>query len=79
MILPVFAKAAEIYGSEVAANFNGAADPRIAKSTITATLMLNIPERGHNHSLYVSVRDQATGQSGSVVVPIEQVKMPGTQ
>ncbi len=41
--------------------------------------MLNIPERGHNHSLYVSVRDQATGQSGSIVVPIEQVKMPGTQ
>jgi hypothetical protein len=28
MILLVFAKAAEIYGSEVAANFNGAADPR---------------------------------------------------
>ncbi len=29
MILPVFAKAAEIYGSEVAANFNGAADPAL--------------------------------------------------
>ncbi|MGA1981802.1 MAG: hypothetical protein ABSG84_04955 [Acidobacteriaceae bacterium] len=38
MILPVFAKAAEIYGSEVSADFNGAADARIAKSTIPGNI-----------------------------------------
>jgi VWFA-related protein len=69
----------ETYGSQLAVNFNGAADPRIANSTITAKLTLNVPEHGHNRWLYVSIRDVATGQSGDMVIPMEQVKMPGTQ
>jgi len=69
----------ETYGSRVVANFNGAADPHIANSTITAKLTLNIPERGRNRSLCVSIRDMATGQSGDMVIPMGQVKVPGKQ
>jgi hypothetical protein len=72
-------KALETYGSEVAANFNGATDPRIANSTITATLTVNIPEHGRDRWLDVSVRDMATGSWGNLVIPMERVKMPGTQ
>jgi VWFA-related protein len=66
-------------GGRMAVNFEGAADPRIATSTITATLTVNILEHGKSRWLYVSVRDMATGQLGSMVIPMEQVKMPGTQ
>jgi hypothetical protein len=34
------------------------------------------PEHCYTHRLEVSVRDLATGQSGSLVIPMEQVKMP---
>jgi hypothetical protein len=64
---------------QMVANFNGAADPRIATSTITAELKLNELERGKDRWLLLTVRDQATGQFGSMVIPMEQVKMPGTQ
>jgi hypothetical protein len=60
-------------------NFNGATDPRIATSTITATLTLNILEHDKSRWLLVIVRDMATGQLGSMVIPMEQVKMPGKQ
>jgi VWFA-related protein len=64
---------------QVTANFNGPADPLIAKSTIAATLTLYIPEHGRSRWLYVGVRDQSTGQSGNMVIPMGQVKMPGAQ
>jgi VWFA-related protein len=69
----------ETYASQVVANFDGAADPRIANSTITAKLTLNVPEHGRDRTLDVSVRDMATGQSRSMVISMWQVKMPGTQ
>jgi hypothetical protein len=64
---------------QMVVNFNGAADPRIATSTITATLTLNILEHDKSRWLLVIVRDMATGQSGSLVIPMEQVKMPGAR
>jgi VWFA-related protein len=64
---------------QMVVNFNGAADPRIATSTITATLTLNVLEHDKSRWLLVIVRDMATGQSGSLVIPMEQVKMPGKQ
>jgi VWFA-related protein len=69
-------KSLETYESQMAVNFDGASDPRIANSMITAKLTLNIPEHGHNRWLEVSVRDVATGQFGSLVIPMGQVKMP---
>jgi VWFA-related protein len=66
-------------GSEIQVNFNGLEDPRIAKFTITATLTLNALEHGKSRWLYVSVRDVASGRLGSMVIPMEQVKMPATQ
>jgi VWFA-related protein len=66
-------------GIQVIVNFNGAADPRIAKSTITETLTLNVLEHGKNRWLYVSVRDLATGQLGSMVIPMGQVRLPEKQ
>ena len=69
----------ETYASQVVANFDGAADPRIANSTITAKLTVNILEHGRSRWLDVSVRDLATGQFGSLIIPMGQVKMPGTQ
>jgi hypothetical protein len=64
---------------QMAVNFNGAADPRIATSTITATLSLNELEHGKDRWLLLTVRDQATEQFGSMVIPMEQVKTPPTQ
>jgi hypothetical protein len=69
----------ETYASQVVANFNGAADPRIANSTITAKLTVNAPEHGRSRWLEVSVRDLATGQFGSLVIQMGQVKMLGAQ
>jgi VWFA-related protein len=69
----------ETFASQVVANFDGAADPRIANSTITAKLTVNIPEHGQSRWLDVSVRDMATGQFGSMVIPMGQVKLPGAQ
>jgi hypothetical protein len=70
-------KSLDTYGSQVAVNFNGAADPRTATFTITAKMTLNILDHGRNRSLLVTVRDLATGQFGSLIIPMEQVKMPG--
>ncbi len=72
-------KSFETHASQVAVNFNGPADPRIATFTIAATLTLNIPEHGRGRWIYVSVRDLATGQLGNLVIPMGQVKMPGAQ
>jgi len=70
-------KSLETYASQLVANFNSADDPRIATSMITAKLTVNILEHGESRWLNVSVRDVATGQLGSMVIPMEQVKMPG--
>ena len=59
---------------QVIENFNGAADPRIAMSTITATLTLNVLEHGKDRWLLANVRDLATGQFGSMVIPMGRVK-----
>jgi hypothetical protein len=64
---------------QMAVNFNGAADPRIATSTITAELALNELEHGKDRWLLLTVRDLATGQLGSMVIPMQRVKVPGTQ
>ena len=64
---------------QMVVKFNGATDPRIATFTITGTLTLNIPEHGKKRWLYVSVQDLATGQLGSQVIPMEQIKMPWKQ
>ncbi|MGD0888733.1 MAG: VWA domain-containing protein [Acidobacteriaceae bacterium] len=64
---------------QMAVNFNGAADPRIATSTITAEMTLNELEHGKERWLLMTVRDQETGQFGSMVIPMEQVKMPEKQ
>lgn len=64
---------------QMAVKFDGAADSRIAKSRITATVNLNVPEHGKSRWVLVTVRDMATGQMGSLVIPMEQVKMLGTQ
>jgi hypothetical protein len=69
----------ETFASQVAANFDGAADPRIANSTITAKLTVNILEHGRSRWLDVSVRDLATGQFGSLIIPMGQVRIPQTQ
>lgn len=69
-------KALDTYGSEVEASFNSTTDPDIATSTIAATLTVSIPEHGRNRWLFVSVRDMATGQFGSLVIPMNQVIMP---
>jgi hypothetical protein len=62
-------------GVQVLVNFNGAADPRIAKSTLTATLTLNILEHGKSRWLLLSVRDMETEQLETRVIPMERVKM----
>jgi len=64
---------------QMAVNFNGAADPRIATSTITAEMTLNELEHGKERWLLMTVRDQETGQFGSMVIPMEQVKIPEKQ
>jgi len=64
---------------QMAANFNGATDPRIATSTISAELNLNELEQGEDRWLLLTVRDQATGQFGSLVIPMAEVKMPVAQ
>jgi VWFA-related protein len=68
-----------IHAVKMVASFNGAEDPRIATFTITGTLTLNVPEHGKSRWLYVSVRDLATGQLGSLVIPMGQIKMPEKQ
>jgi hypothetical protein len=64
---------------QMAVNFNGAADPRIAASTITAEMALSELERGKDRWLLLTVRDQATGQFGSMVISMDQVKLPAPQ
>jgi VWFA-related protein len=64
---------------QMVVKFNGVTDPRITTFTITGTLTLNIPEHGKKRWLYVSVQDLATGQLGSQVIPMEQIKMPEKQ
>jgi hypothetical protein len=64
---------------QMAVNFNGAADPRIATSTITTELSLNELEHGKDRWLLLTVRDLATGQFGSMVIPMEEVKVPVAQ
>jgi hypothetical protein len=53
--------------------------PETQTSTITAKLTVNIIEHGRSRRLDVSVRDLATGQSGSLIIPMGQVKMPTAQ
>jgi hypothetical protein len=75
-------KVASANGSQavqMAVNFNGAADPRIATSTITAELSLNELEHGKDRWLLLTVRDLATGQFGSLIIPMGQVKTPEKQ
>ena len=68
-------------GVQMVVNFDGAADPRIATTTITAELKLEHQVGAWHKSrwLSVTVRDLATGQFGSMVIPMEQIKVPGTQ
>jgi VWFA-related protein len=72
-------KSLETYSSQVVASFDGPTDPRIAKSTITAKLTMAAPGPGRSRWLEMSVRDMATGQSGSLVIPMGQIKTPPPQ
>jgi VWFA-related protein len=60
---------------QVSANFDGLADPRIAKGEITASLTLQVPEKGHR-LLHVTVRDLFGGQFGRLDIPVQKIVLP---
>jgi VWFA-related protein len=62
--------------SRVSANFDSLSDPRIAKSSITANLSIQVPEHG-SRLLHLIVRDLVTNQFGWLDVPIEKIVLPG--
>ncbi len=61
--------------SEVTASFDGPTDPRIAKGEITASLTLQVPEKG-KRLLHVIVRDVYAGQVGMLDIPVEKIVLP---
>ena len=60
---------------DVAANFTGPADPRIAKGSITASLTVQVPEKG-TRLLHLTVRDVFSGQFGRLDIPVEKIVLP---
>jgi VWFA-related protein len=61
--------------SQVAASFDGPNDPRIAKGEITASLTLQVPEKG-KRLLHIIVRDAYSGQTGMLDIPVEKIVLP---
>jgi VWFA-related protein len=60
---------------EVAANFAGRDDPRIANGAITASLTVQVPEKGPR-LLHITVRDVFSGQFVRMDIPVEKVVLP---
>jgi VWFA-related protein len=67
------------YACQVVAHYDGAADPRISKSSIAASLTVKAPGPARSRWIEVTVRDVATGKMGSLNIPMNQVKLPDTQ
>jgi hypothetical protein len=61
--------------SVVTASFGGLNDPRIAKGDVTASLTLQVPEKG-KRLLHVTVRDLHSRQEGMLDIPVEKIVMP---
>jgi VWFA-related protein len=61
--------------SQVSATFDGPGDPRIAKGEITASLTLQVPEKG-KRLLHVIVRDVQSSQVGMLDIPVDQIVLP---
>jgi VWFA-related protein len=61
--------------SQFTATFDGPNDPRIAKGEITASLTIQVPEKGRR-LLHVIVRDVHSGQTGMLDIPVEQIVLP---
>jgi VWFA-related protein len=66
---------ADAKASQVTASFTGPTDPQIAKGEITASLTLQVPEKG-KRLLHVTVRDVYSGQVGMLDIPVEKVVLP---
>jgi VWFA-related protein len=60
---------------DVAADFTGPTDPRIAKGAITASLTVQVPENGPR-LLHLTVHDAFSGQMGRLDIPVEKVVLP---
>jgi len=71
----VHGRAADARTVEVAANFTGPGDPRIAKGAITASLTVQVPEKGLR-LLHITVRDVFSGQFVRMDIPVEKIVLP---
>ena len=60
---------------DVAADFTGPTDPRIAKGAITASLTVQVPENGPR-LLHLTVHDAFSGQMGRLDIPVEKIVLP---
>jgi len=60
---------------QVSADFTGPTDPRIAQGVITASLTLQVPEKG-SRLLHLTVRDGYTGQFSRLDIPLEKITLP---
>jgi hypothetical protein len=66
---------ADAKSSQCTASFDGPNDPSIAKGELTASLTLQVPEKG-NRLLHVIVRDVHSGQEGMLDIPVAKVVLP---
>ena len=71
----VHSEPADAKTSQVSATFDGPGDPRIAKGEITASLTLQVPEKG-KRLLHVIVRDVQSSQVGMLDIPVDQIVLP---
>jgi hypothetical protein len=67
--------AADAKVSQFTATFDGPKDPRIARGEITASLTIQVPEKG-KRLLHVTVRDIHSGQTGMLDIPAEKIVLP---
>ena len=61
--------------SDFTASFDGPTDPQIAKGEITASVTIQVPEKG-KRLLHVTVRDVYSGQVGTLDIPVEKIVLP---
>ncbi|HEY4381172.1 MAG TPA: VWA domain-containing protein [Acidobacteriaceae bacterium] len=71
----VHGSSADAKTSQFTASFDGPSDPRIAKGEITASLTLQVPEKG-KRLLRVTVRDVSSRQEGTLDIPVEKIVLP---
>jgi hypothetical protein len=60
---------------EVSTRFASPADPRIANEVMTATLSVQVPEKG-SRVLHITVRDVFSGQFVKMDIPVEKIVLP---